>query len=132
MNFFVYGTLKIGGYFANVFDRVRVSHCAATLDGYVMYSIGESKTALFPGIVPGAGTIHGEVHTFKEEYKNEVLATMDSIEGFQEYDKKGSFYIRKKVTVTLNTGEKETVFAYVYNFDILDHYNKIENGVWDV
>lgn len=132
MKFFVYGTLKVGGYFAENFDSVRKTVDKAVLKGYDMYGIGHTGHAAYPGIVPGDGEVHGEVHTFDEKHQKAVLSAIDGIEGYHAADEKGSLYLRKKVPVQLEDGTEEEAFVYIFNNGIQKYYGKIEDGVWDV
>jgi gamma-glutamylcyclotransferase (GGCT)/AIG2-like uncharacterized protein YtfP len=124
MKFFVYGTLKEGGFFASRFDPFRKSVEEAKIEGVDMLDLGG-----FPGAVPGEGTILGEVHEYKNE--EEVLRAFDRIEGFSEKDPDGSLYLRKEVEVTLKNGEKTTATMYFFNRET-DWHRKVENGVWDI
>ena len=132
MNFFVYGTLKEGGFFANNFDNIRETCKKAVLKGYDMYGIGHSGAAYYPGIIPGTGEIHGEVHSYNKKAMESVLKAIDSIEGYDPNDHESSLYLRKKVLVELEDGTEERVMVYIFNRKIHRYYDKIENGVWDV
>ena len=132
MDFFVYGTLKKGGYYAEDFNAVRTNCRKALLKGYDMYGIGHSGIAGYPGIIPGSGVVHGEVHTFDRKAMKAVLEAMDNIEGYEPGDPESSLYLRKKVIVELEDGTEERAMVYVFNRTIHKYYDKIENGVWDV
>lgn len=102
-NVFVYGTLMRGEanhdyYLSNSWCKGR-----ATVSGFKMYDIGA-----FPGIVPGEGTVPGEL--YKVDY--ETLQRLDYLEG------EGSLYIRRNVPVTMSTGERAFAWIYVYNGSI--------------
>jgi gamma-glutamylcyclotransferase (GGCT)/AIG2-like uncharacterized protein YtfP len=123
--FFVYGTLKEGGHFAEGFNEFRVRSDKANLQGYNLYDLG-----WFPGIVPGSGKVIGELHEY--ENPDTVLKVMDRIEGYtgRPVD---SLFIRKLVTVTVNeTGEKVTCNAYVLNGEPSSSAKKIDSGVWEL
>ena len=118
---FVYGTLMQGE--SNHDYYLRDSSCKgkATVSGFEMYDIG-----YFPGIVPGEGTVPGELFEVDED----TLQSLDGLEG------EGSLYIRKPVQVTLETGEKVFASIYVYNGNT-DGLEKIpawrrEDYVWYV
>lgn len=124
MKFFVYGTLKEGGFFANQFDSFRRSVEPARIENVDMLDLGG-----FPGAIPGEGTILGEVHEYKHE--DEVLRAFDRIEGFSERNPENSLYVRKEVEVTLENGEKTTATMYFFNRES-NGRRKVENGVWDI
>lgn len=130
--FFVYGTLKEGGYFANSFDPIRTFSKPAQLMQHDLYSIGPKNSASFPGAVPGKGTIFGEVHEYGGADPEDVLRHLDSIEGYHEDDEESSLYLRTKKKVVLEGGEEVDAFVYIFNRKIPSHYHKLEEGVWEV
>lgn len=97
---FVYGTLLEGE--GNHSYYLQGSRCKgkAAVSGYEMYDIGA-----FPGIVPGAGSIPGEVY----EVDYETLQNLDYLEG------EGSLYIRKSAHVKMADGKACYAWIYVYN-----------------
>lgn len=125
MLFFVYGTLKVGGRFASRFDDLRESSEKGSIENVKMLNLGS-----FPGVVEGDGTVFGEVHSYKEEEK--VLRTFDVIEGYNKEEPDRSFYIRKEVEVSLDTGEKVTATMYFLNPKAAKSYKRVESGVWDI
>jgi gamma-glutamylcyclotransferase (GGCT)/AIG2-like uncharacterized protein YtfP len=130
--FFVYGTLKEGGYYAGHFDDYRTSNKVAVLKGHDLFSIGRKTDAYFPGAVPGKGKIVGEVHEYGNAPDATVLTIMDSIEGYSEGDEVNSLYLRKKCEVELEDGTVETAYVYIFNRPIEDYYHKVEDGVWEI
>lgn len=99
-NVFIYGTLLEGE--GNHRYYLQGSRCKgkATVSGYEMYDIGA-----FPGIVPGDGSIPGEVY----EVDYETLQNLDYLEG------EGSLYIRKSAHVKMADGKTCYAWIYVYN-----------------
>jgi len=124
--FFVYGTLKIGGGFAKQFDSVRKSSTKAVLKGFDLYGIGASGSAGFPGIVPGDGEVHGEVHEFSKDKLVMVTRNMDYIEG------EGNLYFREEHNITYADGTEELVNVYVFGPKMHPDYPKIESGIWEI
>ena len=117
---FVYGTLKVGGFFAGRFDEVRVKSTPGTIQG-----------TLFKGAYPqvklgGDRKVHGEVHEFDKF--EEVLAAFDRIEGFNERNPAMSLYQRKVTEVETADGT-EMAFVYEYNHST-DDSKIVEDGVW--
>jgi len=112
---FVYGTLK---------KRGRLHHCLeggtpkgeATLKGYDMYSVG----GIFPGIVPGEGSVIGELF----EIEDRTLQILDRVECYPE------LYDRKRLSV-ISRGREFVVWVYTYQHDI-SKYEQIKGGFWDV
>lgn len=99
-NVFVYGTLLRGEGNHDYYLQGNRCKGKATVSGYEMYNIGA-----YPGIVPGARSIPGEVY----EVDYETLQNLDDLEG------EGSLYIRKSVPVKMSTGESAFAWIYVYN-----------------
>lgn len=122
--FFVYGTLKEGGFFADRFDPFRKSMEKGKIEGVEMLDLGG-----FPGAIPGEGTIFGEVHEYSNE--DQVLKAFDRIEGYSEHDPEGSLYIRKEVEVTLESGKKVNATMYFFNRGGTDTARRVENGIWE-
>jgi gamma-glutamylcyclotransferase (GGCT)/AIG2-like uncharacterized protein YtfP len=117
--FFVYGTLKVGGYYAGSFDKVRKSVHKAVAENKSLFSVHGN----FPAMVPGEGQVHGEVHEYDDVAS--VILAMDRIEG------EGSLYARRRGLVTLEDGRE--VEANYYEFlHPTDKLEKIENGVWEI
>lgn len=130
--FFVYGTLKIGGYFAESFNKVRKNSTEAKLKGFDLFKIGSGNNSWFPGIIPGEGEVIGEVHEYAEEHIKDVYSHMDAIEGYSETNPEASLYRRELMTVELEDGSTETVNVYVFNREIEKDYPKVKSGVWPV
>lgn len=121
--FFVYGTLKKGGHFAKYFDNYRLNSEKATLYGTALYNLG-----WFPGILPGKGSVIGELHEYKEP--DIVLAHMDQIEGYNDTEK--DLFKRKYKTVITESGKKVKAIVYVYNNKPSQQATLIRSGVWDL
>jgi len=122
-SFFVYGTLKIGGIFAEHFDVYRLSSEKAKLKDMDLYNIG-----WFPGILPGKGSVIGELHRYKEP--DTVLKYMDQIEGHTE-DKKGLFR-RECTTVITESGKEVEAIVYIYNNKDPKSLDLVKSGIWDL
>jgi gamma-glutamylcyclotransferase (GGCT)/AIG2-like uncharacterized protein YtfP len=119
---FVYGTLRQADSRFGITSLVGVLHEEAELQGFDMLSIGGA----FPGLVPGEGTVKGEVHVFED------FETLDHIEGFHPDDPENSLYRRETVRVSTSDGEMEAA-AYVFNQDpdtARNRYRRIESGDW--
>jgi gamma-glutamylcyclotransferase (GGCT)/AIG2-like uncharacterized protein YtfP len=118
--FFVYGTLKEGGHFADQFDEYRTAAMQAKLEGFELFNLG-----WFPAIKPGEGTVQGELHRYTNA--DMVRGMFDRIEGYTG-DPKTSMYDRRRVTVTTDEG-KEEAWAYVFMGKV-DKKNKVKDGEW--
>lgn len=97
---FVYGTLRKGQLRHDVLEESKFIGYGK-LKGYNMYCLGG-----FPGIIEGSGTVFGEVY----QVERRILDKIDFIEGV-DY----GFYIRKSVTVELESDEKIKAFTYIFN-----------------
>jgi gamma-glutamylcyclotransferase (GGCT)/AIG2-like uncharacterized protein YtfP len=123
-SFFVYGTLKVGGRFAQQFDDVRVSSVKAEVEGFDLWHLGS-----FPGIKPGAGKVIGELHEYKDPEK--VTRRMDSIEGYMP-DIKDGMYLRKRVSVKTEDGGIKEANIYVFNLKVPPRAKKLDSGIWEL
>jgi len=121
---FVYGTLKVGGHFAKSFDKVRRSSVKATTGGKLI-----SVQGRFPGLLPGDGVVHGEIHEY-DDIKG-VIHAMDSIEGYHESHPKESLYRRELIEVETESGDIEEAYAYFFN-QSPDGMDEVESGVWEI
>lgn len=121
---FVYGTLKVGGFFAQRFDKVRLSSVPGTVKAN-MYSI-EGR---FPGIVESKdGVVTGELHTYTDIEL--VIAMMDMIEGYFGADDPNNLYDRVKINVETKDGNVEAT-AYVFAKGTYG-YEQVKDGVWKI
>jgi len=130
--FFVYGTLKVHGYFAHIFDDLRETSVEAKLKNFDLYKVGNAFDAWFPGIVPGNGVVLGEVHGYNPKYIGQVYSAMDRIEGYLPSNPEKSLYKRQLLEVELLDSTTEVANVYVYNRKIEQNFELITNGVWDV
>jgi gamma-glutamylcyclotransferase (GGCT)/AIG2-like uncharacterized protein YtfP len=120
--FFVYGTLKVGGYFAKQFDDFRINTIEAEIEGYDLFDLGS-----FPGIKPGKGKVIGELHEYRDPEK--VTRYMDSIEGYQPELRDG-MYLRRRIPVKTITGDIKEANVYVFNLKIPEYSKKLKSGIW--
>ena len=123
--FFVYGTLKEGGPFAPEFDPFRLKSVPAIVEGFDLYNLGR-----FPGVKPGDGKVVGELHEYCE--KNLVRSNMDHIEGFFEEQPERSLFRRERVEVKVAEDRFVAANIYVFNREVGEKAEKIEDGVWDL
>jgi|APCry1669188970_1035186.scaffolds.fasta_scaffold02208_4 gamma-glutamylcyclotransferase (GGCT)/AIG2-like uncharacterized protein YtfP len=122
--FFVYGSLKKGGYFSHKFDSLRIESICAEIDGFNLFDLGD-----FPCILPGKGKVIGELHTYIEPKLATML--MDTVERYNSTLNNG-MYIRKRVSVKTINNEVFEANVYVFNCE-LPHYAKIvKNGFWNI
>lgn len=99
-NIFVYGTLMKGQSNHNYFLYKSKFLGTGKISGYEMYDLGS-----FPGIIPGNGTVEGEVYNVTD-YE---LQAINRLEG------EGSLYIKTRVNVKMDNGKTISGSAYVYN-----------------
>ena len=123
--FFVYGTLKVGGYFSFEFEPFRLLSIPATLEGYDLFDLGS-----FPAIKEGKGKVIGELHKYKG--LSFVQARIDQIEGYNAEHPPGSLYLRKRRNVKTEEGNIIEANVYVFNDDIPLRARRIENGIWKI
>jgi len=123
--FFVYGTLKVGGRFAGIFDSRRLSVKKATVNG-TMYSVSKCYPAVK---FNNNGIIHGEIHEYVDE--KEVQEHFNRIEGFYGENVDYNLYNRVKIKVTNEDGNEVDCYAYEFNKDTAT-LEKVENGIWEI
>lgn len=118
--FFVYGTLKKNGLYAKYFDDYRISSEKATVNNMDLYKIG-----WFPGVVPGTGTVVGELHEYKEP--DTVTKLMNRIEGCT--GTKQELFRREHRIITTISGKKIKANIYIFNQGI-KKAKLIKDGIW--
>lgn len=123
LNFFVYGTLKVGGRFAERFDKFRVSVKNGTLKNVDLFDLGS-----FPAIIDGTNKVFGEIHQYEQE--ETVLKIFDTIEGYNRNKESESFYIRKEVTVETDDGKEVRAIAYFMNGRVPQSARQVTSGTW--
>jgi gamma-glutamylcyclotransferase (GGCT)/AIG2-like uncharacterized protein YtfP len=121
---FVYGTLKEGGYFARMFNGVRINSRKASTGGKMFSVHGRFPTVNFN--MPG--TVIGEIHEYS--HPEEVIAEMDRIEGYSGKNSASNLYNRIKINVDVD-GVVEEAIAYQYN-GAVDDFDEITSGEWDI
>lgn len=121
--FFVYGTLLEG--FSN-YNRIlkgkTVSIREAKIEGFDMYSVG-----FFPAIVPGEGTVFGEVIEVDPAVYEETKMRLDILEGYYPTKPKSSMYLRKEMKVLVGDEEVDA-YVYIWNDGLPDI--KVHSGSW--
>jgi gamma-glutamylcyclotransferase (GGCT)/AIG2-like uncharacterized protein YtfP len=69
---------------------------------------------IYPAAVPAAdGRVWGEVHQML--HSNDVLATLDEIEGYSQTAPDASLYRRVEIPVTFDDGHTAQAWVYFYN-----------------
>jgi gamma-glutamylcyclotransferase (GGCT)/AIG2-like uncharacterized protein YtfP len=118
---FVYGTLLEGQTnHHRLANSVRVFN-HATVDG-TLYDVGCGYPAL---VLTGTGEVYGEVYEVSEE----VLRSLDSLEGYYGVGDPGNYYDRVEVEVT--SGEWTTrALTYVFSEKQARVLEMIESGDW--
>ena len=80
----------------------------------------------YPAAIPAAESrVWGEVHRMLDV--DEVLSTLDEIEGFRPGEPGASLYTRVEAPVTLEDGRDATAWVYFYNAP-LGRAQRIESG----
>jgi len=122
---FVYGTLKVGGYYASNFDNVRINVKQAMVPGKIYGGAGYPRLRLNDD----GELVYGELHTYEEG--DNVLQLMDRIEG---YNPKGTnnLYNRKKIKVLLENGDSEEAYVYEYASELSGRAEVVESGKWEI
>lgn len=107
--FFVYGTLKRGQLNRPLIEpHARLVERAHTRGQ--LFDVG-----LFPALVEGEGTVHGELVQFDAMDVPRLLSVIDGLEDFRPEDPGGSMYVRRIVEVTTESNHRVLAHAYFYN-----------------
>lgn len=118
--FFVYGTLKKDGIYAEQFDKYRISLERATINNMDLYKIG-----WFPGMIPGNGNVIGELHEYKEP--SIVTTLMNRIEGCD--GSKQALFRREYRTIITESSKEIEANVYLFNLGV-KKAELIEDGIW--
>lgn len=110
LNFFFYGTLmnRSGrdSYLTGLAEPVRI----AQVEGHALYNVGA-----FPAMLPGDGTVTGELWTAaSEDALPALLEMLDSIEGYRADAPERSMYLRQEVTLTDGTVAQTYIWNDLY------------------
>jgi gamma-glutamylcyclotransferase (GGCT)/AIG2-like uncharacterized protein YtfP len=128
--FFFYGSLRRGGpnFKRYAYDALTIWE-AKTLGE--LYHLPQGYPALLPS---STGYVYGEVMTFPDPRK--TLERLDELEGYNEKDPEGSYYLRilKDVEI-LATGERLKAWCYVFPESRRKELEKtairLPTGYWD-
>ena len=124
-NVFVYGTLKEGFRLDRpMFAKKRTAVKEGTIAG-ALYSLGPYPTIK----LNKKHEVHGELHSYRADEFDDILETMDMIEGYNPSRPEGGLYNRSVVKVTLADGSVAEAWAYEYNGQV-DEQRRIKDGVW--
>jgi len=124
---FVYGTLKVGGHFAEQFDKFRLNSFDAMIYG-TLFSVNDQ----FPAVILGGDNlVHGEVHSYRNG--RSVLAAMDAIEGCMNPEEKHDPFnmFNRSTVIAMFEDDDAEVPATIYTWNLeLDGLEIIEDGKW--
>lgn len=110
MQVFVYGSLRAGGWYQDVIEPFAQSRVPAWLEGMGLYQVDER----YPGMVPGAGVVRGDLVTIRPGQEQEALAVLDRLEVFYGPGNPQNEYERQTATVRSESGN--LVQAWVYRW----------------
>lgn len=117
MKVFVYGTLMSG-----LQREDALSNCPFLGFGYINGTLYNLKN--YPGLKEGNDKVYGELY----EITLPTLEYLDQIEGYHATQPVNSLYIRKTITVSLNSKSGSCIAeTYFYNLPI-DESNRIDSG----
>lgn len=120
---FVYGTLRPGcGNFAWTLAGNTAAITPATLDGATMY-----RGPGFPYVAAGDGVVVGDLIDITADRYDDVLATLDGLEGYRPGHRGGSHYDRVQCTVMTPDGPRQ---AWVYMVNQQLGREPIPSGDW--
>ena len=120
---FVYGTLKRGQLNSPLLAPYARGVEPARTRGR-LYDLG-----LFPALVAGEGTVHGELVRLDAADLAAALTLLDRLEGYRPGDPANSMYLRRVIDVRTATGASARAHAYFYNRDHVA-LPRIAGGEW--
>ena len=116
---FTYGTLQKGCSNHGIINPQAIEKIEeAKVKDYDLYM---HQSQRFPCMIPGNGTVVGQLITIKEEYLEETIKSLDRLEGFNKDNLDSSLYHRLQSPCA--TSEDSEYISYVYI------YNTLRNGV---
>lgn len=126
---FVYGSLRSDMFNYEKLLKGKVSKTSkATINGNLFHLDNKG----YPAVVPGDGTIIGELMELKDF--NKSLKELDDLENYSEDNNINCEYLRKEIEVNLKDGRKEIGYYYEYNTKALnnseDKLIEIPHGDW--
>lgn len=128
--FLVYGTLRPGNSnYGYHLDGKIIHYETVTVDGFVMLA---TPTQGFPFVVPGEGSIVAELVYVNPENYDQVLASLDTLEGYRE----GSYNNLYDRVLVQFEAEGTTRQAYIYVASPatqreITHIPVMEHGDWN-
>jgi gamma-glutamylcyclotransferase (GGCT)/AIG2-like uncharacterized protein YtfP len=108
---FVYGTLKRGQLNSPLLAPYARAVEPARTRGQ-LYDLG-----LYPALVAGEGTVHGELVRLDAADLAGVLTLLDRLEGYRPGAPATSMYLRRVIDARAASGASERAHAYFYNRD---------------
>jgi gamma-glutamylcyclotransferase (GGCT)/AIG2-like uncharacterized protein YtfP len=122
---FVYGTLRNGfGNYNWALKGKTEKEETALLEGsiYPVHSGGG-----FPCLIEEEGLVHGELMYIKPDLYDDVMQSLDNLEGYFPKRESTSMYVRRVRDVHVGT---KTIKAYVYVYNRPLRTKRIESGDW--
>lgn len=121
---FVYGTLKVGGFFAKRLDNKRNHSEPAKIKGKMFKAGGGEFPAV---IIDDFSTVTGELHEYKDF--NKVIEYIDMVEGYFGHKSPSNLYNRHEIEVIMDSGKTKTATIYTYARDT-NNMEEVSSGVW--
>ena len=109
---FVYGTLRRGEKNHQAYLAGRYSRCRpASVRGRLFFEPREG----YPYLLPGDGSVRGELFDLAPARYAETLARLDALEEYDPDDEAGSVYLRRLAEATLEDGSRCACWTYYWN-----------------
>ncbi|NIQ95774.1 MAG: hypothetical protein GWO11_01345 [Desulfuromonadales bacterium] len=70
--------------------------------------------ARYPFLVPGHETVRGDLVYLRDDCREETLADLDQLEGYDRRNDTG-LYLRRRRQVGTDSGETVTAWVYIWN-----------------
>lgn len=112
MPVFVYGTLRRGQKnYPRCLQGRTLEEIPATVRGELHYAADGG----YPYLLPGAGTVAGELMVLDPSRYEETVRALDLLEEYDAKDEEHSVYLRRETAVALGDGRQVAAWTYYWN-----------------
>jgi len=126
--FFFYGTLIAGsGNAAEIEAHDKLSPLGPGTVRGRLYGIRD-RDGWYPALFPGAGRVRGIVYGALPEFAAADLARIDRYEDCDPARPDASLYVRRRLAIKMETGERLAGEAYVFNLALPNRARRIVSG----
>jgi predicted DNA-binding transcriptional regulator YafY/gamma-glutamylcyclotransferase (GGCT)/AIG2-like uncharacterized protein YtfP len=122
---FVYGSLRAGGANAHLLSPYVLTVEPARLDGMQLYQVDPC----YPGMVPGNGSVVGELVTIAPDWAEEAFRVLDALEEYFGPGDPRNAYDRRLVEVLDGRGALRQAWVYIW-LGAVEGCSPVPDGDW--